>query len=355
MDVHIERRVVKIPEIRNARQQWSQRETLLVRLTCKKTGITGYGEASPLPGFSLDTIDDAAAWLHGADLSGLTFHDTPDMSHWVRASGLGAAAAPSAARFCLESAFLTGSCAVTGETLEEALFRLVAPEAKALVVSTRLASRPVVSATLLDVLVDEAEEHAQRLSDSGLSVFKVKVGRDLPAETLRIKAITHRLQSRGRPVCLRLDANQSLSLREFERQAALWRELPIEYVEEPWSTTELGSIAPTPHLGLPLAFDESLATAPELVLPWLETGQVGALVCKPMYLGGVLSTNRWFDVARAHQLPIVLSHLFDGPRALRVYQAMARVFAPGIVAGLAPHPALAAWQLDEPRTGASCD
>lgn len=352
MDVHLQHKTIRIPKIRNATQQWEQRETLLLQLRCRHSGVVGYGEATPLPGFSRETLNEADAWLRGVDLTPLSFVDSSDVSHLFGARELGREAIPPAARFCLESALLTGYCSAHGVTLEQALFALSAPFDVPRVVP---ATASVESAALLDVFGDGAEERALELSGAGVSVFKIKIGRELDSEFRRIATIVNLLQARGRSLRLRLDANQSLSLHQVAQLGSAWRALPIEYLEEPCATTELVTSNPHRNLGLPIALDESLSAGESALRPWLDSGQVLALVCKPMYLGGILETARWVRLASERRIDVVVSHLFDGPWALRVYEAMARVFAPDVVAGLAPHAALPAFERELHDLSGSCD
>lgn len=343
MDVNLTHRTLGIPTIRNATRTWTRRETLRLRLSCPRSRVTGYGEASPLPGFSLDTIDDVARWFHGVDLTRLSFHDAPDVSHLLLAASQGASPVPPSARFCLESVLLTGFCAARRIPVERALATLTAPSEQSW---TDSPPAPVESAPLLDVLGEAPEARAVELSTAGSRVFKIKIGRDVDAEVGKLHAVVEALHSIQRPVLLRLDANQSLSPSRVRELARDCKDLPIEYIEEPCPTAVLTTHELREGLGLPLAFDESLAAGADVVLPWLDSGHVRALVCKPMYLGGILVTREWVSMAHARGIDVVMSHLFDGPWAMRLYEAMARAFAPGVVAGLAPHAALPVWQRD---------
>ncbi|HEV8247374.1 MAG TPA: O-succinylbenzoate synthase, partial [Polyangiaceae bacterium] len=70
---------------------------------------------------------------------------------------------------------------------------------------------------------------------------------------------------------------------------------------------------------------------------------VRVLVLKPMLLG-LLGSLRLAEQARAQALDVVVSHSFDGARAMATARTLALVLGTRPFAdGLGPHPALAAW------------
>ncbi len=72
-------------------------------------------------------------------------------------------------------------------------------------------------------------EDAAFAYDRGVRVFKVKVGRDLAADTRRLEALRLRFPDAD----LYADANETLGPEEAPRYLAAWRELGLRYVEEP--------------------------------------------------------------------------------------------------------------------------
>lgn len=339
---------MQIPSVRNARRHWSTRETLLLRLHCPRTGALGYGEASPLPGFSLETFREVEAWFAGQDFTHLDFDQSRQIFHENHSVISGIGAPPAAARFCIEAAMLSGYCRRHGVSLEHALASLSGcPNADS--------QSPLESATLLDVWEEAPERRARQLVSTGVRAFKIKIGRDLSAETRRLTTIVDSVRPLQPSLRLRLDANQSLSLPRVAELAKSWKELPIEYLEEPCPTAELTTADANAALGMPIALDESLIAGPTRLRPWLDSGQVRALVCKPMYLGGIAVVQQWATLARECGIDLVVSHLFDGPLALRTYEAMARTFARGVTAGLGPHVALPAWEAEVDAWMTHCD
>lgn len=338
-----------IVPFRNARQGWNARESLLVALTCPASGVCGLGEASPLEGFSRESIDDVEGALRSLDLETLTLEaplgellGTPQLS-----------TLPPSARFAVETALLDGISQVRRMPIERLLLEQLMGESASqsdvflehthvsFEASSGLSSFP--TATVIDIFEPDYLEHALDWHDQGLSTFKVKVGFDLPRETSLLRAWSTRFCSEGKIFELRLDANQSLTEAEFDACCDWWRALPVAYLEEPCPLNVLRSLLSSARdaLPLPIALDETLSEGRTIVEPWLD--RLSALVCKPMYLGGITPVLEWAKLARSLDLPIVVSHLLDGPLAMRLYRALAGVVAPNTAAGLGPHPGLSLW------------
>lgn len=267
-------------------------------------GRLGQGEASPLPGYSPDTLEeamDALGRVEGPlDLDALDGVTSPS------------------ARFALETALLDLIGQMRGVPLRWLLG--AAPEP---------GPRPLC-ALALDL--DGARAAVAR----GVGCLKLKIGRDLDGELALLDALRREL---GDGVQLRLDANGSLPPADAP---ALLRELVRfrpELVEEP--VAELDALDRSP---VPLALDESLQRADRARLArLLGRGDVAALVLKPMALGGALRCLELARAARDAGAAAIVSHLLDGPLALRAAAELALALPAGPAVGLDAHPGLGAW------------
>jgi O-succinylbenzoate synthase len=265
------------------------RQGLLLRLT-GDDGSEGWGEAAPLPGFSRETLDEAASQLRelGTSLVGreisLDWMD-PDAKPG-RAPDL-AGLAPSA-RFGVELAIWNLLSAASGNTI---------------------LCRPVETVWLNGLLSGSAKEvlaEARRMTDAGYCAVKLKVGqRTVKEDSGLIHAVSGIL---GDGVSLRLDANRAWNFdeaREFARSTA---DLSYEYIEEP-----LADAALLPRFvsetGAPVALDESLVDmAPEDLS---NHGYARAVVLKPTLLGGISYTLRIAEQARRFGIPAVISSAYE--------------------------------------------
>lgn len=286
-------------------------------------GTTGVGEASPLPSYSPDSIDEAAEELHRmadqpvrANTLGSPFELLSEVfaSHPVRC--------PSA-RFAIETALLDWLGHARGKPLHQVL----AGDGE---------RQPIPIADL--VLASDVSEWRARvdaLTDDGATHLKLKVGVDLEREVEALLEIR-----RAHPdVALRLDGNQRIAIAALRRHADALESLGLELFEEPVAPNEWEAALDLP---LPLALDEALrddALAGRL----LETGRIRAVVLKPMVLGGFVASFEAAERAAECGADYLVSHTFDGPIAQAATAELALGLQTKMAAGLGPHPGLELW------------
>jgi o-succinylbenzoate synthase len=326
MKLELRRVTVSTPRAQDARRRWPERESLLVRLTDAE-GYAGIGEASPLPGYSCDTLAGVQAALGSVSAAELAAALTAERANDALAA-VARLAPPHlpAARMALETAALDLLGARHGRSAP--LLLGATPDARRPLAQLL---GPASSVTLID--------DAERAVRHGYRHLKLKIGApgELAAE---IKAICSLRERVGSSVSLRLDANGSLSLAELEAAWAALRELEIELFEEP------GAVPESLIGRLPLALDESLqGLSEQQVEALLRRTHATAIVVKPMALGGLSHCHRLASLAQSLGVAVVVSHCFDGPFAFQATAALALALPPGLAHGLAPHAGLDAWAL----------
>jgi o-succinylbenzoate synthase len=324
----------------NASMAWRERRGLLLEL-CDREGRIGQGEASPLPGFSSDTLAEARADLLGVDWAGLP-NVAPgdglldDVGAALSAAGLNAPAA----RFAAETALLDLAGQAAGLPVH-VLLAGTGPGAgadgarpSAVPLAALLARDPLARDPLAGDLLASA---AERVSE-GYGCLKVKVGRAPAEELALLGALRAEL---GDGVLLRADANGSLDVEVAPGWLQGAADLGLEFVEEPLPLARLRELLPSP---VSIAIDESLDAGDDSGLaPALEAGGYRYVVLKPGYHGGALRCLRLAAEARSLGALPVVSHLLGGPVALAAAAELALALPPGPAAGLAPHAGLSIW------------
>ena len=245
----------------------SQREGILL----EHNGL--WAEASPLPGFSSESIDDVIAALRG------DYNNKP---------------VPAALSFALSS--------------------LVEP------MPTRL-QVPLNGLLLGDetqILAD-----AKNCSQRGFAAVKLKVGRNaLDSEIRLVRQVRDLLPT---DIHLRLDANQAWTFEEAEEFFKRVEGVDIEYVEEPLQDPDqLEKLFATTGIGY--ALDESLKGGNSLE-KW---PNVTALICKPTILGGRKAIA---ELGTEETMKVFSSAFESGVGIARIMQ-LAAEFSPGTPAGL---------------------
>jgi O-succinylbenzoate synthase len=305
------------------------RQGLLLRLS-GDDGSEGWGESAPLPGFSVESQDEAASQLRRLAASMMGHEVTDD---WVEPYGefvreLGRVA-PSV-RFGIELAVCNLYAASYGRTLPE----VVTSSPRAVVpVNGLFAGSPA------EVLGD-----ARRMRDAGYRSIKLKVGaRTVAEDAALVSALGEEL---GDGISLRLDANRAWGYEEaaeFSSAAACF-----EYVEEP-----LTDPARLPDLvrefGVPVALDESLVSMEPEELE--EHRYALAFVLKPTLLGGISRTLRVAECAlRLGVTPVISSAYESGVGTAALVALAAGIGDSPVAAGLDPYRMLAEDLLETPLT-----
>jgi L-alanine-DL-glutamate epimerase-like enolase superfamily enzyme/acyl-coenzyme A synthetase/AMP-(fatty) acid ligase len=292
-----------------------ERSALLVEIRTL-TGAIGLGEAAPLPGISVDTLDDA-----GRSIGALRSMMPLDLVDDPTALGqlIEHFAPSSAARFALETAVLTALAAERGV----ALSALLGGGAETLPIA---------------VVVDDLEG-ALRAHELGVRCVKLKSHAN--DDFALARAIAAALPD----VRLRIDANRTWPEASVRERLAVLATLPVELVEEP-SSNSLALIREA--LPCMLGLDESLADlVDDEFAEVLQAPGLGALVLKPTLLGGLTRCLLLAARARAAGKRAIVTHALEGPIGTAAVAELA--LAVGDVPGLAPHPGLAAWRLALPQ------
>ena len=300
----------------------TSREGALVTLTDDR-GNTGVGEASPLPGYSPDTLDEVMSAIESAAPS-LTDLELPDALADI------AFDAPSpSARFALESALL------------DLLGRRQGVAARTLLGAPRAVA---VSGYAQASSAGELVTAVQALLRAGMGTVKVKVGGgSFEADRAAVARLRGEL---GDAWTLRLDANGAWSLDEARANLESLAPYDVSLIEQPVAGADVLLLGET---AIPWAADESLllpAVRERLLDPKDRTARLGcaALVLKPALLGGFLTCRAIAQRAAPLRLGIIVTHLFDGPVALAACRAFARsLCVTPLASGLGPHAGLAAW------------
>jgi O-succinylbenzoate synthase len=306
-----------------------RREGLLLRLS-GDDGSEGWGESAPLPGFSKESLDEAALQLRRLAEALIGREVTDD---WIDRDGAKSrelertAPAPSV-RFGLEMAVWNLCATSSGKTFPE----LVTPQPRAKV--------PVNG--LLSGTLDRILEDARRMRNAGYEAVKLKVGMKTVVEDIRlVRALVEEL---GNVISVRLDANRAWG---YEEAARFVRGAPrFEYIEEPLADpARLPELAE--ELGVPVALDESLVG--------MEPDELGehhyarAIVLKPMLLGGISRALRMAERAlRLGMTPVVSSSYESGVGTAALVALAAGIGERPIPSGLDTYRALAEDVLETP-------
>lgn len=313
-------------------------------------GRRGWGEASPLPGFAVETPSHAAAvllaWLADAGTAGVI---GADIDAWPMDFAHSLLAHSPAARAAVVCAMLDLAGHRSGAPIRELL------ETRATAgggfgdgpaPGSTDGTVPLNSLVALDDR-DTAVASALAAERRGIRTIKAKLGSgtrfDTDLETLRAVR-----EAVGASIAIRLDANGLWGVEEARSYLDRLIDLEPEYVEEPVSGAGFVELSDTP---VPLAADESLRD-PDLAARLLDSDAVSVVVLKPTSLGGLDRCTELAGRAIAAGKRTVVTHSFEGPvghgaaceLALAIAATSADASSRGPLAcGLDRHAGLEAW------------
>ena len=300
----------------------SKRAFTVLRLM-RNDGTTGLGEASPLPGYSPDTVAEVSDELHRLVETPVEVDPlTSPLDLLVDAFAAHPLIHP-ASRFAFETALLDW----LGHTRSEPLHRVLGGDVE---------RQPIPIASLvLEANPASWSARADALVAGGATHLKLKAGSDLAAELAALQTIR-----RAHPTLpLRIDGNRRIPLEALRQHAASLEALELELFEEPVGRADWQAALELP---LPFALDESLRDE-ELSRRLLESGAIRAVVVKPMVLGGIRASFEVAELAASHGAQYLVSHTFDGPIGRAATAELALALQTDLAAGLGLHPALALW------------
>ena len=285
----------------------THRDVFIVSLTDPASGVTGWGEAAPLPSFGTESIEQCAAVLEEAVSAGSVLWDSDRLLRENAAEFLPALTGAPAARFALECAALDLAARRRGMPLRDFL-RWDAGESPDGIESAE-ASRVKVNAVIGMGTPDETAARARHAVAEGFGCLKLKIGAaSIDEDAARIRAVRLAVPE---DVLLRLDANGAWDFSTAEEALREFSLYDIEYVEQPVPAADINELAALRELGIvPVAADESaqnLAQARAL----LARGAADLFVIKPMAAGGLIGARRFAREAAAQGCDVVFTSLVD--------------------------------------------
>ena len=298
----------------------SDREGLLVCLEYQD-GRPSWGECAPLPGFSHESLSEAAHQLR--DLQTI-LHSKHDLTFLQ-----GQALLPSVA-FGLESADPPWAHSYPqvnnqSESLPDHLTPALGPTLS--IVTDREGEfshfSPALSVNALITASEPIKTAVTRLTDQGYTSVKLKVGKHpIEQDIQRVLELYGLTQGK---IAIRLDANRAWDLETAVDFGRGIRDIPIDYIEEPLTNpAELTKFYQ--KTGLPIALDETLREWTQEA--FLGVKGVSAWIIKPTLHGRLSLCTTIAALAKTHGIRTVWSSSFETPMGLAAIASAASMSEP---------------------------
>lgn len=284
-----------------------------------EAGERGWGEALPLPGFGLESTDDAVDALE--TIAGALVDDPPETLAAALARTLAAAPKAPAARAAADVALHDLAARQAGAPIAA----LLGPAPRRSVPVNAL-----VSGDTPDELADSARGALRR----GYRTLKLKLlGGELANDVARVARVREAVGDGPR---LRLDANAAWS--EADAIAALARltDFGIELIEQPTGIDDVDALARVRAASsIPIAADEAVRD-PRSAERLLAAHAVDVLVLKPAATGGLDAARRIAAAAHRRGVAVIVTSFLDSSLGIAAALQLAAALPEGPhAAGLA--------------------
>jgi o-succinylbenzoate synthase len=285
--------------MRTAQGEFTERASVLLQL-CDASGVAGYGEAAPWPGFGTESVEEAEAALRAAGR--LLPGDPLQPDEWPEALERLLAGRP-AARAALQGALLDLDARRAGRPLAAHL------AARAGSTCGPPLSRVPVSALLTARDPEALLPEAVIAREAGYRAVKIKLGvGTVTKDVARLRAVR---QGIGPSVRLRGDANGAWSVRAALEALEAFAPFDLEYVEQPLAAHDIDGMAELRrHAAVRVAADEAVQSEGGM-LRLLAAGAADVVVLKPATLGGAGRALEIASLARQAGMRVVFTHAFE--------------------------------------------
>ena len=277
-------------QFHNSFQKIKYRDVLIISIT-DEFGNIGYGECSPLPGFSFEGIDEVKDQIYKLSqiFAGLNVDDSIEKFEKLITKRM---IFPSV-RFGLEQSFLN-LISIRHNKILKKYFGVSKNEI------------PVNAVFGFDDRLNIITGIEKKITD-GYKTIKLKIGHDSFDEDLKLVESVRKFF--GDKITIRLDVNGKWIEKEAWSHLSELSKFDIEYIEEPCigidSLITLSKKSP-----IPIAVDESLRTlsqAHELI----KSSKIKYYVIKPTIFGGLLPVPNLIYEAEKKKKIIIISSSFE--------------------------------------------
>lgn len=282
------------------------REGIIIRF--QDDAIDAISEASPLPGFSAESLDDVQRFLTENTISLNSFFES---------------------NFDLDDLHQKLSSMAKTPSLQFVLSTLgteIICQRKEISVSD-LFDQPFNSTIPVNTVIgtgstEDLTKQIQLGIHDGFSIFKIKVGPELNHLPETLSSIYKNFPY----IIFRLDANGSWPIDKVSEFSDAFKNLPIEYIEEPaayQTGKELAQILEC--CSLPVALDESLKGI-ESINHHPQNEKIEAFVIKPQLFGSIL--NLFVTIPRQNHLmnKCVFTTLLESATGRNIIGVLAGLF-----------------------------
>ena len=275
---------------KSSKDIYNKREGFILQVIDSRGNI-GYGECSPLPGLSYESVEDVELQLKRLS-SLLKDYNIGNNYQSIETFANNRNLYPSV-KFGIEQCLLN---------------LWVKNERNFISKKYGISKREVIVNAVfgmgnkLDII-----SGIEKKFDQGFTTFKIKIGNENFDDDYRLVEAVHKYFSGN--INIRLDVNGKWKKNEAAENIERLSSFKIEYIEEPCERIE-NLIVLSNSSSIPVAVDESISSATDM-LHIIRSSNIKFIVLKPMIVTGMFSTIKLIEEAEKYGKHIIISSSFE--------------------------------------------
>ncbi len=296
---------------------WNNRNVFYVAIKAD-TGITGYGESAPLPGWGTETDSELVEIIPQViqELQNKFIPKTiTKISNLLDNFNIDLTKYP-ALRYGIETALLDILARSQGKTFSE-------------IICNNPRSEFPMSALIGAQPIKETLSQIELLYNQNYRTFKIKCGESIDQTLEMVKEINARFSEAE----IRLDPNGKWELKEAIRFVQDVEKLNIEYIEQPFPKERFEDLLELSNNStVAIALDESISSIEESKA--MQKYPQFVQIIKPMTFGSIIHTFNHHATLSENSIKVILSSALDSGLACATYFAIANSFGSNQAHGL---------------------
>ena len=263
----------------NAKNQYSNKEAVIIKIFISESAI-GYGEASPLSGFSKESIQEII-WGLESFIAGINFNCDYSIDELLELISVHCEKLPSL-HFALDTAIYDLISKIQKKPIRKLLTK-----------------KKSTTVSFSNIYIK-----SNNLSINKNNILKYKLGlNDINEDIRNIKKLQH-----SNPLLkFRFDANRNYNEEDFMKIAIKLKQFPIDYFEEPINEPCENKLRRIKNkLDVKVAVDESLYDGKNYI-SWIENNLIDIVIIKPSIFGSYKKFFELFDICKKYHINMILS------------------------------------------------
>ena len=266
----------------NSKNEYSEKENFIIKITTQNH--IGYGEVSPLNGFSKETSQQIN-WNFQSFIQSVKLHSQYSLKELLNLVEIHCHDTPSL-HFGLDTALYDLKCKKERKSISQFL---------------NYNSKTHVNFSSL--------YNQKLIRNNNCNTIKYKIGiNSITDDVITLSSLT----KKNKNIKFRLDANRCYTVSDFEKLLIKFKQFNIEYYEDPIADLTLSLLQRLKKHDINIAIDESLYNGDDYKL-WIKNNLIDYVILKPSIYGSYKKNLKLLSLCNKYHTQCIISSALEGP------------------------------------------